>query len=169
MLAVGIGGALGTLFRYFININTLQTLYPIGTIIENLIGSFLLGGLTGWLIHRHVKDWMKNGIGVGLCGGFTTMSTFAADTVYLYAHESVTSALVYVVISLFGGICLAMAGYILAEKLNRSFHLSYSNKRTYEENKETEKQTAHSNTRVDKKNQQKTKKLKKHESEVDPS
>ncbi|ERN54652.1 CrcB family protein [Alkalihalophilus marmarensis] len=112
IIAISIGGAIGTTFRYIFNIVTLETGYPLGTIIENLGGSFLLGFLTAWFIVFKPKEWVKTGLGVGLCGGFTTMSTFAADSVLLYSVH-IYNTLIYVVISLFGGVVCALAGSVL--------------------------------------------------------
>lgn len=115
-LAVGIGGALGTLFRYGLNVYTLSSEYPLGTLLENGIGSFLLGMLTGWCLHRKVAEWLRVGLGVGVCGGFTTMSTFAADTFFLAEFASAPMALLYVLLSLFGGVILAMLGMVYGER-----------------------------------------------------
>ncbi|MDQ0339726.1 CrcB protein [Caldalkalibacillus uzonensis] len=116
-LAVGIGGALGTLFRYLINISILGSPFPLATVIENIVGSFVLGGLTGWLVFKKIKEWLKTGLGVGLCGGFTTMSTLAADTVMVYQNMDMGWAFFYITLSLFGGIIFAGLGYLLGVKL----------------------------------------------------
>lgn len=120
ILAIFVGGAFGTLFRYTVNEYTLVTGYPLGTVIENIFGSFLLGLLTGWFVYKSTKEWVKAGLGVGLCGGFTTMSTLAADSLFLFEVSGVYSSLLYIVISLFGGIILAAVGSLLGEKLGRS-------------------------------------------------
>ncbi|MBP1970473.1 CrcB protein [Virgibacillus natechei] len=119
IVAIGIGGALGTLSRHLINYYTLFTAYPIGTVIENIVGTFLLGGLTGWFIYRNVRPWLKAGMGVGFCGGFTTMSTLAADTIFLTQTNSIFAPFIYVVSSLFGGIIFAFFGYFLGSKLSK--------------------------------------------------
>ncbi|BAB06706.1 CrcB family protein [Halalkalibacterium halodurans] len=116
IVAIGIGGAIGTSFRFLLNTWTLTTGYPYGTLIENIVGSFLLGFLTSWFLVIVPKEWLKKGLGVGLCGGFTTMSTLAADSVLLYSHHPFSS-LIYVAASLFGGIGFALLGYLLASKI----------------------------------------------------
>ncbi|MED1602578.1 CrcB family protein [Alkalihalophilus marmarensis] len=90
IIAISIGGAIGTTFRYIFNILTLETGYPLGTILENLGGSFLLGFLTAWFIVFKPKEWVKTGLGVGLCGGFTTMSTFAATPFSCIVYTFIT-------------------------------------------------------------------------------
>lgn len=118
-LAVGIGGGLGTLMRYSINIQTVTHLFPLGTLLENLLGSFLLGLLIGSIVHLKINEILKTGLGVGFCGGFTTMSTLAADVNSLIINEYWLFVSVYFGTSMFGGVALAFLGYIVAEK--RSF------------------------------------------------
>lgn len=113
--AVFAGGAAGTLLRYVINLQTMTLLFPLGTIIENLAGSFLLGFLTGWVLVKVVPPVVKEGLGVGFCGGFTTMSTLAADTVFLTEGGSLFMAGLYLIISLTGGVTLAIAGMALGQ------------------------------------------------------
>ncbi|QQK76963.1 CrcB family protein [Salicibibacter cibarius] len=107
--SIGIGGALGTLCRYVLNI---WTTYPLGTLIENLLASFLLGGITGWFLIRKAPDWLKAGLGMGFLGSFSTMSTLAAETVFLLQYEVIFS-LIYLVTSFFGGVGLALVGMML--------------------------------------------------------
>ncbi|MCE7794106.1 CrcB family protein [Salipaludibacillus sp. CUR1] len=113
--AVFAGGAAGTLLRYVINLQTMTLLFPLGTIIENLAGSFLLGFLTGWVLVKVVPTVVKEGLGVGFCGGFTTMSTLAADTLFLTEGGSLFMAGLYLIISLTGGVTLAIAGMALGQ------------------------------------------------------
>ncbi len=116
MIAIGLGSAIGTFFRYLLNVFTLEVGYPLGTVLENIGGSFLLGFLTAWFVVFVPKEWIKTGLGVGLCGGFTTMSTLAADSVLLYnVHPS--ESMIYVMTSLFGGILFALLGFVMATRL----------------------------------------------------
>lgn len=126
LLAVAIGGGLGTLLRYVINIQTITLLFPLGTVIENLIGSFLLGTLTGWLVNQKINEVVKVGFGVGFCGGFTTMSTLAADFYFLVINEQWLFVYLYLFISLFFGVTLAFLGYFVAERAS----LKYTVRRT---------------------------------------
>ncbi len=64
ILAIMLGAALGTSLRYYISIYTLTVNFPIGTLLENLSGSFLLGFLTSWFVYkkkpRMVKTWIRH-------------------------------------------------------------------------------------------------------------
>jgi len=117
IMATALGGALGTLCRYGLNMQLLWTGHPIGTVIENVIGSLLLGLLTGWVLHQKPKEWIKVGVDVGFCGGFTTMSTLAADTVFLANQSAFSEMILYLMTSLFGGLVFAFAGLVIGTKL----------------------------------------------------
>jgi fluoride exporter len=121
-LVVGVGGAFGTLFRYVINIQTVDLLFPFGTLLENLFGSLILGFITGYLVHKKLNELWRTGLGVGFCGGFTTMSTLSADFFGLFATTQ-GFAIIYLGASIFGGVTLAFVGYILGEKLSYRYQL----------------------------------------------
>lgn len=86
-LFVAVGGALGSVFRYFIvqlSTNLLGKGFPFGTLIVNIIGSFFLGLLYSYLQHNDSENTgLKALVGIGLLGAFTTFSTFSIDTVLL--------------------------------------------------------------------------------------
>jgi fluoride exporter len=113
-LYVGIGGLLGVLGRYGISRLTLHHHGLLWTTVAiNSIGSFLLGMLVaaGWF-SRDVRE----GIGVGFLGGFTTFSTFSVQIVMeTDAGETGTAAL-YLTASVIGGIAAAAAGYVCGRR-----------------------------------------------------
>jgi CrcB protein len=117
IIFIALGGALGTLFRYVLNQLILLSSFPLATMLENLVGSFLLGLLTAFVLERNIPIPWKNGLGVGFCGSFTTMSTFAADTHELFLNGTLFSLSLYVAVSLAGGMFLALAGMIAGKKL----------------------------------------------------
>lgn len=116
LTSIAIGGAIGTLFRYNLNVKVLFSNLPNATLIENLLGSFLLGCFAGWLFHNVISEWLQLGLSVGLLGGFTTMSTFAADMFSIYTVHSAPEALIYMSASLFGGIFMAFIGFSIGNK-----------------------------------------------------
>lgn len=117
-LAVFIGGFAGTFLRFTINEMTSGAVFPLGTVIENISGSFLLGLLTGWVLIRYVSPVLKEGLGAGFCGGFTTMSTFMADVSLLgqASEQAVILVSLYVFVSLTGGMAAAWLGIHLGQK-----------------------------------------------------
>ncbi len=97
---VAFGGALGGLGRYGLAELAGSTA---GTLAVNLLGCLLLGVLVG---ARPGDALLRLGLGTGVLGGFTTMSTFAVDTLALPA----VGAVGYVLASVVGGLLLARAG-----------------------------------------------------------
>ncbi len=89
---------------------------PWGTVAVNILGSFLLGLLIGtWGFTadgpRHV------GLAIGLLGGFTTFSSFAMDTVFLWDNGNMVGAVTSVAISVIVGLAAAVAGLVLGRTL----------------------------------------------------
>ena len=110
-LLVAIGGVLGVLARFGISRLTLhhETLIW-STAAINVAGSFLLGLLTaGAWFSRDVRE----AVGVGFLGGFTTFSTFSVQVVLEADAGKPGRALLYVLISVLGGIAAAVAGYAI--------------------------------------------------------
>ena len=113
-LLVAIGGLAGVLARFGIGRLTEHgTTLIWSTVAINVVGSFLLGVLTatGWF-SRDVRE----GIGVGFLGGFTTFSTFSVQAVLEVDAGKGGRALVYVAVSVVGGIAAAAAGYALGRR-----------------------------------------------------
>jgi len=113
---VALGGAIGSLARYGLAGAINFRGHPWGTVAVNVIGSFILGVLVGiWGFHadgpRHI------GLAVGLLGGFTTFSSFALDTVFLWESGEVTAAVVSVAVSVIVGIAAAIAGLLLGRTI----------------------------------------------------
>ena len=112
---VGVGGLIGVLARYGITRATLHTEALIwSTVGINIVGSFLLGLLAAE--HWFSRD-VREAIGVGLLGGFTTFSTFSVQVVLETDGGKPGKALLYVVASVVGGIAAAAAGYALGRRL----------------------------------------------------
>jgi fluoride exporter len=114
-LYVGIGGLLGVLSRYGISRLTLHHHGLLwATVAINLVGSFMLGMLVaaGWFS----RD-LREGIGVGFLGGFTTFSTFSVQIVLEADAGETRIAALYLTASVIGGIAAAVAGYALGRKL----------------------------------------------------
>lgn len=105
ILAVGGGGAAGSIARYLLSYGLLagHSLcgFPAGTFIVNAAGSLLIGLLLT-ATRSEAAGWLLT---VGFCGGFTTFSSFSADAVRLLRAGSYGPAGAYVGLSL--GVCLA--------------------------------------------------------------
>lgn len=104
-IAVGIGGAAGSIARYALSYGLLGgcTLFgfPAGTFAVNTLGSLLIGILLEGLSST-AAAWL---LVIGFCGGFTTFSTFSADTVRLLRAGDYGPAAAYMILSV--AVCLA--------------------------------------------------------------
>ncbi|MFO7575759.1 MAG: fluoride efflux transporter CrcB, partial [Bacteroidales bacterium] len=98
ILLVGSGGFIGSVARYFITKMSLFTGFfslPLGTLVVNVTGSFVLGFLVGMADRTMLlsSEW-RLFLMVGLCGGFTTFSTFAGENMaLLHNGQYITMAL----------------------------------------------------------------------------
>jgi len=112
ILAVGLGGFLGSVSRY-ITVKSvdekLNAIFPYGTLTVNIIGSLLLGIIyTLALKKAGVTENWKLFLGAGFCGGFTTFSAFAWENFSLFQQKFIGTSLLYMLASLVLGI-LALA------------------------------------------------------------
>ena len=87
-LAISVGAVLGANLRYCMSrsmIRWLGPVFPYSTLAINVIGSFILGFFLAWTIERAIVDprWRLL-IAVGFCGGFTTFSSYAYETVVFF-------------------------------------------------------------------------------------
>ena len=114
-LLVAIGGACGVMARYGIGRATFHSDALIwSTVGINIVGSFLLGLLAAE--HWFDRD-VREALGVGFLGGFTTFSTFSVQVVLDVDAGAPWRALGYLVASVVGGIAAASCGYVLGRKL----------------------------------------------------
>ena len=114
-LLVGLGGTLGVLSRYGISRLTLHTDALVwSTVGINIAGSFFLGLLVAE--HWFDRD-LREAIGVGFLGGFTTFSTFSVQIVLEVDSGEPGRAAWYLLASVIGGVAAAAAGYALGRKL----------------------------------------------------
>lgn len=115
---VGLGGAIGSLLRYFVSLITIYFFgngFPYGTLCVNLLGAFLLGWFTTHILYRK-NPALAAAIGTGMIGSFTTLSTLSVDLVFLLERAAYISALIYIIISIFAGLFFAYAGLQFGKK-----------------------------------------------------
>lgn len=112
-IAVGAGGFIGAVCRYLIGMIPLKErcTFPIKTLMINIAGSFLIGIVAALAIKTDSLDsrtvlFLK----VGICGGFTTFSSFALETADLIKDGKLYLAVVYTVLSVTLGVLAVFAG-----------------------------------------------------------
>ena len=117
---IAIFGAAGTLARYglqgVVQFRTAST-FPLGTLLVNLTGCFLLGLIGQFTLNRMVvsPDW-RVAIAVGFFGGYTTFSSFGWETAKMLEAGEWARATVYVGASVVAGLLLSVAGIRLANR-----------------------------------------------------
>ena len=104
-LFVALGGAVGSVARYLIGLIKLNdsAVFPIKTLAINIIGSFLIGLIVALSVKSSDLDpQLVLFLKVGVCGGFTTFSTFALESVELFGSGRPGAAVLYVLLSVLG-------------------------------------------------------------------
>ena len=122
LLLVALGGALGSMARYLLNIGATRALgpgFPYGTLGANVIGGVLMGVLVGVLALRGGEDQEKWRLllGVGVLGGFTTFSSFSLETALMIEQRRLEIAAVYVLTSVAAAIGGLFIGLFLMRRL----------------------------------------------------
>ncbi len=119
IIYVAIGGAIGSIFRYLLSnpINiTFKETFPLGTFIVNLLGCFLIGILVGLFEKQVLSNPLYKLLFItGFCGGFTTFSTYAYESIQLFNLQQFFTLFFYVFLSNVAGFLLAMLGLYLTK------------------------------------------------------
>lgn len=119
---IGVAGGLGAILRYLIGISLLtNSMFPWATLITNLAGSFLLAWLTTSLFKRFtVSPLLASAIGTGFVGSFTTFSTLSVETVEMFKDNQLFLGIVYVFVSIIGGILMSRLGFKVSKDVERA-------------------------------------------------
>jgi CrcB protein len=124
-LYVALGGGAGSWLRYMIGRLWIGAIGPVAasafpwaTLTVNILGSFAMGALAGWLARHGGADagggegWRLL-LGVGLLGGFTTFSAFSLELGTFIQRGSLATAALYMLVSLVAGIAGLFAGLVV--------------------------------------------------------
>ena len=114
-LIVGAGGFVGAAARYGISLLPLneRSVFPVNTLIINVVGAFAIGLISAAAKHTGLDGRAVLFLKAGICGGFTTFSTFALETVTLFEQQHTAAALTYIVLS----VALSTAAVYLAQAI----------------------------------------------------
>lgn len=114
---VGLGGAIGAVCRYLISQIPWKGTFPVLTLVTNLAGALLIGFVVGMAerketVSRELILFLKTGV----CGGFTTFSTFSLESLQLLEKGEKLYAACYIFLSVAGCIAGVWAGRHLAKE-----------------------------------------------------
>lgn len=115
VLLIGSGGFIGSVARYYVSKLNLSTHFfsiPVGTLLVNITGSLLIGLLMGiseksTVITAEARLFLM----VGLCGGFTTFSSFTMENLTLVHNGQLLQVLIYTSLSIILGLLAVYIGY----------------------------------------------------------
>lgn len=113
VLWVALAGGVGAVARFVLDglvRSRVASLFPVGTVVVNVTGSFVLGLVTGLALAHVVPEEMRLVVGTGFCGGYTTFSTASFETVRLVEQRRVGAALLNGVGTLVVTVCVAGLG-----------------------------------------------------------
>jgi CrcB protein len=120
IIAVAVGGSIGSVARYLVGIGSgklFGTDFPWGTLIINVTGSFLIGAFVGlFALKWNLPQAMRLFLTVGICGGYTTFSTFSLDAWYLIERGQSWASAAYMI----GSVILSVGALVAALQLVRA-------------------------------------------------
>lgn len=115
-LAVGLGGALGAMGRYGISLLPLKSAFPFLTLLTNVLGALVIGFVVGVTADNTASPNTVLFWKTGVCGGFTTFSTFSLETLRLFESSQTASGLLYAGASM----VLCVLGVHIGELMGRA-------------------------------------------------
>lgn len=115
LIYIFLGGGFGSVVRFIIS-NYTQKLwninaFPMGTFVVNISGCFLIGILSAYFLK--VDSSLKYLLITGVCGGYTTFSTFSAENFSLWQNSNYYILIIYALLSLIIGLLMVFLGFQL--------------------------------------------------------
>ena len=115
---VALGGAFGAMARYAISLLPVKSDFPILTLVTNILGAILIGFVVGLADnHENVSDEAMLFLKTGVCGGFTTFSTFSLEAVNMFDEKRVFAGGLYMVLSC----TFCVLGVYVGRKISATF------------------------------------------------
>ena len=120
LLVIGCGGAVGAMMGFGLGLRVTLlagSAFPWGTLLVNIVGCFLAGLLFALAVPRiPLSDLLRNGLQIGLLGGFTTFSAFSIDAITLFDQGLWLRGLLYIVTS----VIVSLLGAYLGMSVGKS-------------------------------------------------
>ncbi len=117
-IIVAIGGASGAMLRFAFSFIKTNYNFPWQTMVVNLIGCFFIGILISLFKTNKIENNTYLLLATGLCGGFTTFSTFSAESLYLLQQDKIFYFFLYILST----VCLGLIATYIGLKSSTFFH-----------------------------------------------
>lgn len=124
-LLIALGGATGSVLRYLLGGAVQRSTgsgFPIGTMVVNVSGCFLIGILVRQFLNMQLSNDLRALLIVGFCGGFTTFSTFSAETLALIEGGEYSRAMAYVFLSVILCLLATLTGMTAIQLVSGARH-----------------------------------------------
>lgn len=122
LLIVALGGGAGSALRYAVGLAVLRpgiNAFPLGTLVVNVTGALALGFLARYFAPPHGSPSLFLALTVGLCGGYTTFSTFTLEMFTMAERGAIGRAILYATVSVAASLAALAAGYFAARSLRQ--------------------------------------------------
>lgn len=117
LFLVALGGGIGASMRYMVGVASLRSFgpaFPYGTMIVNLLGSFIMGVMIVAIARRFdASASLQLFLATGILGGFTTFSAFSLDALNLLEKGATNAAFAYIALSVAGALLACFLGLII--------------------------------------------------------
>ena len=124
---IACGRAIGTLARYILSgldYRFSNGIFPVSTLVINLIGSLIIGLLWGLFERFAVSSQVRMFLFIGVLGGFTTFSTFSLECFNLFRDGEFKIALVNILITNIAGVILVFVGFKASQSIINIFKIA---------------------------------------------
>lgn len=117
LIYIFLGGGFGSIIRFLISTSTQKlwniNSFPMGTFVVNISGCLLIGILSAYFLK--VDSALKYLLITGLCGGYTTFSTFSAENFSLWQNGNYDILILYIISSIIIGLTMVFVGFQLVK------------------------------------------------------
>ena len=120
IFSVAIGGAIGAILRFLLSRfigSTFSTVFPLGTFVVNISGSFLIGFFYSIFDKIIATPEIRAFLLIGIIGAFTTFSTFVLETFNLFKDGEILQGFLNIFLSQVGGLISLFLGIVFARIL----------------------------------------------------
>ena len=119
LLIIGLGGGIGSIFRYLIQMyigRSIIQAFPLGTLLVNISGCLIIGLLYGFSAkYAAITVEWRLFLVTGLCGGYTTFSSFSYESISLFKQGNYTYFILYTSLSFVLGLLATVGGIAIVK------------------------------------------------------